>query len=94
MELAQRWIEDGWLCRGVTLPQPELVAMRVAAKRKPASSRHRHLLVDLPPEFGDADDAGVDVVDREVWADAALVGLEVRDCRTLIFVNTGQQILG
>lgn len=77
MELAQRWIEARSVRRGVTLPQAELVATRVAAKRKPASSWDRHLLVDLPSEFGNADYAGVDVVDRKVRADAALVGLDV-----------------
>src|SRR5581483_9133215 len=65
--------------RLVVLPEAELVPLRVGAGREPAHVRNRHRVAGLAAELADARRAGVDVVDVEVRANAALARLHVRD---------------
>lgn len=85
-------IEIRRLFRGVTLPQPELVAMGVAAQREPARSRYSHLLVDLTAEFGNADDAAVDVIDCKYGRMPRLSGSKLETAEPMS-IDTGQQVL-
>src|SRR5262249_40432693 len=70
-----RWRRGGW----VVLPEPELVAMWVAAGREPAHARNRGRLVRLAPQLPDARGTLLDVVPVEVGARAALARLHVGD---------------
>src|SRR5206468_1692123 len=70
------------------------VAVRVGAGREPAHARHRHRLVGLAAELAHARRTGIDVVDAEVRARAALPGLHVRDRAALLVAEPSHVVLG